>query len=540
MKKLGIVFGLSIASLALSACSFGISSSSQASSKAPAFSTEETSSKQPSSSKQESSEKTESSKQGTSSEESSSEEVSSAAPVVSSETSSQKESSSDEQGTSSIEETTSSEEETSSQEEASSSEAEATSSEEETTSAEEATSSQEEATSSEEETSSSEELPSSSEQPAGSMTPVISDGGSYTPLSTGTPRQATWSSKTNLDLNDTSDADIRSYYAPLETLPTTQRTGTNLLKNLKCILQDFTYHTYDNAWKIYEITDREWALSPAEEMTQGTYNASTGKVTNYQFGSSNSKPGADNPYVRTLYRNRDENGVTVESGRIREWGDHTQTGGTNREHVWCQSRGFKGEKVTGPAGTDIHHLMSGDGYVNGKPHNNNPYGYVDRSKITMDAESVYSYCAGNYAGGPLHPHEGDESTVVFEPQDSDKGDIARACFYMAACYNNFAGETGVITDFNPNLLLVDYATSSGNAINSSDTEPATMGILSDLLEWHRLDPVDEYEIHRNNLIYTNFQHNRNPFIDFPEWVDLIWGDGNGVYAASPSKDVING
>ncbi len=370
------------------------------------------------------------------------------------------------------------------------------------------------------------------------MTAITSESSEYTPLTCGTPKAATWSSKMNLDLSDTADQEIREYYAPLETLPAIERTGDNLLKNLKCILQDFTYHTYNNAWKIYEITDREWALSPASEMTAGTYDASKLTVTNYQFGSSASNPGKDNPYVRTLYRNRDENGVTVEAGRIREWGSHTQTGGTNREHVWCQSRGFKGDDVTGPAGTDLHHLISGDGYVNGQTHNNNPYGYVD--KVSNDAGAKYSYCAGNYNGTPKNAHAKDESTTVFEPQDSDKGDIARACFYMAACYNNIAGKTGVISDFNPNLLLVDYATSNGVAISSSDSTPATMGILSDLLEWHKLDPVDAYEIHRNNLIYSNFQHNRNPFIDFPEWVDIIWGEGKGYVAASPSGDVING
>ena len=65
-----------------------------------------------------------------------------------------------------------------------------------------------------------------------------------------------------------------------------------------------------------------------------------------------------------------------------------------------------------------------------------------------------------------------------------------------------------------------------------------MGILSDLLEWNKLDPVDEYEIHRNNLIYKNFQHNRNPFIDFPEWADYIWGVKVGNII-NPLEDKIN-
>ena len=341
-----------------------------------------------------------------------------------------------------------------------------------------------------------------------------------------------------ITLNDTSEANIRAYYSDLKSLDAEERRGENLLKHLKPILQDFTYYSYDNVWKIYEITDREWTLSPASEDVYGGYDSGTNSYANYLYSSSNSST-KNNPYVHTLYRNRDEDGITISSGRIREWGDHSQTGGTNREHVWCQSRGFKASNgAEGPAGTDIHHLMSGDGYVNGKPHNNNPYGYVDPTKITIDSASSYAYCAGNLAGKPLHPHSSDEATTVFEPQDSDKGDIARACFYMVACYNNLANESGVISQYNPNLTLADYATSNGSAEASSDAHPVAMGILSDLLQWHRLDPVDEFEIHRNNLIYENYQHNRNPFIDFPQWVDLIWGDEEG--SADPSSDGLYG
>jgi len=46
--------------------------------------------------------------------------------------------------------------------------------------------------------------------------------------------------------------------------------------------------------------------------------------------------------------------------------------------------------------------------------------------------------------------------------------------------------------------------------------------LSVLLRWHILDPVDEWEVERNESIYQ-IQGNRNPFIDHPEWVALIWG-----------------
>ena len=343
-----------------------------------------------------------------------------------------------------------------------------------------------------------------------------------------------------IDLNDSTESEIRSYYSSLGSLSASERNGTNLLKNLKPILQDFDYYSYDNVWKIYEITDRDWNLSPAiSDSDNGiTYDSATNTYTKYGYLSNAKKDAASNPYVHTLYRNVDANGSIVEEGRIKEWGDHNATG-TNREHVWCQSRGFKASSgAEGPAGTDVHHLISGDGRVNQSYHNNSPYGYVDKtSSKTKNAGSDKPYLEGNLLGPQLHAHADDVTNMVFEPQDSDKGDIARALFYMAACYNNFSGNE-TITQFNPNLLLVDYATSDGAAEESSATHPVTMGILSDLLEWHKMDPVDEYEIHRNNLIYKNFQHNRNPFIDFPEWVDMVWGTNASNLSANPATDKI--
>ena len=142
--------------------------------------------------------------------------------------------------------------------------------------------------------------------------------------------------ETNINLNDNTDSEIRSYYSDLTAKSASERTGTNILKNLRPILQNFTYYSYDTVWKIYEITDREWALSPAEDDVYGSYNANTNYYTKYVYSSDNTNT-KNNPYVHTLYRNRDENGVTIASGRIREWGDHSQTGGTNREHVFFET-----------------------------------------------------------------------------------------------------------------------------------------------------------------------------------------------------------
>ena len=342
-----------------------------------------------------------------------------------------------------------------------------------------------------------------------------------------------------INLNDTDAEDIRDYYNDLDDLPLSERTGTNLLKHLKPILKrNMEYYSYDNVWKVYEITDRDWNLSPASGTTYGSYDSTTNVITNYTYGS-NSAPKND-PYVHTLYRDR-----TDPDAKIKNWGAHTgnNNNATNREHVWCQSRGFKGhdgnEAARGPAGTDVHHLISGDYKVNIDHHNDSPYGYVDKTKTYRDAGTVYSWLTGNLAGKPIKTSPSDQVDEVFEPRDEDKGDIARACFYMVARYNNLAGETGVISDYEPNLALADYATGTGSAEYSTDTQPVYMGIMSDLLEWNHLDPVDEYEIHRNNLIYENYQHNRNPFVDFPQWADYVWGNYSGVKAANPSEEPLN-
>ena len=349
--------------------------------------------------------------------------------------------------------------------------------------------------------------------------------------------KAVVSSVKHIDLNDNEEPEIRAYYSSLNALSEEERTGTNLLKNLRPILYNMDYYSYDDVWKIYEITDRDWEASKPEDDVYGEYDSATNCYLNYQYSSGISST-KNNPYVHALYRDPDN-----PNGKIRNWDDHAATG-TNREHVWCQSRGFKAPSgAEGPAGTDVHHLICADGRVNQTHHNNNPYGYVRSiDQETAAYNQTYPFLAGNKRGAPATaytvPAGETACDVVFEPQDCDKGDIARACFYMVARYNNLGGHDQ-ISDYEPNLTLADYPTSNGAREASSATHAVAMGIMSDLLEWNRNDPVDAYEIHRNNLIYNNYQHNRNPFIDFPEWAEYIWGDKANIEAADPETDSLN-
>jgi endonuclease I len=313
---------------------------------------------------------------------------------------------------------------------------------------------------------------------------------------------------------------IRSYYDSLDTLATSERQGTNLLKNLKPILsEDSFYYPYTTIiWRIYKITDRDWIQSPLTSTQLNSY-YSTHEST-------------DDPYWVLLYRNDNYTSTAAKS---------SATKGTivDREHVWPQSRGFKASSgAQGPAGTDLHHLLAGDSRNNQQGHSNYPWGDESLKKVgtsgTLIGNDVYNNTG--YLWRVTNVNNQDD--YVYEPQDSDKGNIARAIFYMAARYNNWAGVAGAISAYEPFLHINNDKYASGTSIGSTDSTPATMGVLDLLLDWHQQDPVDEYEIKRNDLIYRNFQKNRNPFIDYPEWAEAVYGS-EGKYAI-PSSDTING
>lgn len=94
----------------------------------------------------------------------------------------------------------------------------------------------------------------------------------------------------------------------------------------------------------------------------------------------------------------------------------------------------------------------------------------------------------------------------FEPRDAVKGDVARMILYMGVRYDGTDG----FPDLEPN-----DAVGNGSKPN--------IGRISVLLSWHTQDPPDATEQRRNQVIHDQFQHNRNPFIDHPEWAASIYG-----------------
>ena len=363
-----------------------------------------------------------------------------------------------------------------------------------------------------------------------------------------------------ISLRDNTASEIRSYYSSLSSLTQSERQGDNLLKNLKTILStNQKYYSYDldsgksnSIWCLYEIIDRDWTKSPASDIVNSSSSTYISGASLSGTTLSGYKYTKTNPFVHALYYDRDyENYMTA-------WYNHsprTTQFVLEREHIWPKSHGFDSttgltDSNTGGARGDPMHLWAAEGYSNGI-HSNYYYGNVDTTKqhtncgeYELTTYTIYpttEYAHHNYCGTSKSLGSG----TVFEPQDSDKGDIARAIFYMAARYNNIGGGDSNCDVNNPNLYLNDVLnTSSGT---SSSSTAYNYGLLHDLLEWHHSDPVDEFEIHRNNLCYNNYTNNRNPFIDFPEWADFIWGTPQSgmTYSsptgyAQPSSDTING
>lgn len=153
----------------------------------------------------------------------------------------------------------------------------------------------------------------------------------------------------------------------------------------------------------------------------------------------------------------------------------------NREHVWCQSYGCP---ESSHQGSDLHQIRPAD-YSQNSSRGNTPYGdianTVANEKHDSDTGILFGYANSQY----------------FEPLDDMKGDVARILFYLIMHYEDEIEQTGHDID--------DVAQS-----------------MEMLLAWNDLDPVDDYEIQRNTEVFE-IQGNYNPFIDNPDYADMIWG-----------------
>jgi endonuclease I len=176
--------------------------------------------------------------------------------------------------------------------------------------------------------------------------------------------------------------------------------------------------------------------------------------------------------VVLLYSGRSQ-AKNTNGGNANDW---------NREHVWAKSHGDFGT-VTGP-GTDVHHLRPEDVTVNS----------VRGNKDFDNGGSTVAECPGCLSDADS-----------FDPRPAVRGDVARMIFYMAVRYDGGDG----FADLEPN-----------NSVNNGSAP--YIGKLTVLKAWSAADPPDAFEQRRNQVIFDTWQHNRNPFIDHPEWVDSVW------------------
>jgi endonuclease I len=217
------------------------------------------------------------------------------------------------------------------------------------------------------------------------------------------------------------------------------------------------------------------------------------------------------PHTRITYDNFDETNIANFAARDTTNGQKVVTcvySGYNyvyappftyvtfsREHTWCQSwmpsvnvSGFESR----PEYSDQHHLFP--------VHQNNANGRRSNHPLGKVVNVTYQFLEGKL-GTDANGH------TVYEPRDPHKGDAARALLYMAVCYNGESGYNWTFNNLNQSILP-----------NQSSPEAPQDVVL--LKQWSQQDPPDNWETARNDYVYS-IQRNRNPFVDHPEYVNVI-------------------
>ncbi|MBN3490885.1 endonuclease [Acholeplasma equirhinis] len=182
--------------------------------------------------------------------------------------------------------------------------------------------------------------------------------------------------------------------------------------------------------------------------------------------------GLNTDYMYLIYsdtlRGSSGNGFPLDGYGIPTWEGSSTT--WNREHVWAKSLigngGYDPNNNTRGVDADMHNLRAADTNVNSTRNN-----FKFTNLIThVDGFGLYN--------------------SMWYPGDNHRGDVARIIFYMDIRWGNL-------------------------------TDITKIGFLDTFIAWHLADPVDAFELHRNEVIY-GYQGNRNPFIDHPELVQRIY------------------
>ena len=253
------------------------------------------------------------------------------------------------------------------------------------------------------------------------------------------------------------DPVVDTYYASVKDTDS----GDTLKNKLNGIIKNgHTKIAYSSLADCMTYTDRDWDKSPDKNDT--------------------------NPYMHIIYLHDNENKPYKRNDYNSVW---------DKEHIWAKSNGSFNDNSY-YSYSDLHHLRASDKNNNGTRSN-----YCFNNLSTSQSGVTYVKDGNGDNSGLLLPN------ACYMPQACDRGDVARALFYMATRYADGS-------DTNCPLYL--------SFENTNNNSGGWWGHLDVLLQWHQEDPVDEFEKHRNDLIFTDFQHNRNPFIDHPEYAARIW------------------
>jgi endonuclease I len=177
------------------------------------------------------------------------------------------------------------------------------------------------------------------------------------------------------------------------------------------------------------------------------------------------------------------------------WWTGTNNATLTREHTYAQSwmpsnagsATWPNDPGTGkelPEFNDLHHLFPADQEIGNVKRSNLPFGEV--VNVTYVSPTGQGKIGTDING-----------KTVYEPRNEQKGDLARAMFYMCTAYNGINGKNWAL---------------SGIAVAQQDEAV--------LKKWHFQDLPDAYEIARHEYI-ASLQHNRNPFIDSVNFVCRI-------------------
>ncbi len=265
-------------------------------------------------------------------------------------------------------------------------------------------------------------------------------------------------------------------------------------------------------------------ISFAEEMPAGYYDGIEGLQDSILKGTLKTIirnhtviDYGDGSWEVFYYADQDSNGYCMDM-YCDDWKKFGAPGsavsGCNVEHSFAKSwwGGAKND-----AYKDCYHLNPSNSTAN-SARSNYPLGIVTKLVKT----------SGSLKIGTQHHDSLNVDFNIWEPKDEYKGDFARAYFYMATCYgkDKYGAYDPTVCSAYQGWRLDNKDVGSRFAMqndNYLEFQPWEQEVL---IAWHRQDPVSVKEIKRADAV-SNFQHNRNPFIDYPYLAEYIWGERAG-------------